>query len=234
MKKHIPNLFTLLNICGGCLAIFFSFNNEFLFACICILLSAIFDFLDGFLAKRLNAQSEIGAQLDSLADMVTFGLAPSFIVLNLVNQDDTPPYYLLFLLFIPLNSAVRLARFNLKDPSQSTDFIGLPTPANALFIISISLLFFKYGDDLLIPYGNFIYVGLLSLSSFLMVSKISFMSFKVKTMSFSANKHLYVLLALVFLTIIISLLMSKYYFILPIILLLYFIISIIKNSKDEV
>ena len=229
MKKNIPNLFTLLNICGGCLAIFFSFNNYFLFACTSILFSAIFDFLDGFLAKRLNAQSELGAQLDSLADMITFGLAPSFVALNLVYQFNNPKYYLLLLLLIPINSAVRLARFNIKEPSHSTDFIGLPTPANALFIISISLLFFKYADTLFIPYLNFIYVLILSLSSFLMVSKISFMSFKVKNMTFSSNKHMYVLLTLVLFTIIILLLMSKYYFILPIILLLYFIISIIKK-----
>jgi CDP-diacylglycerol--serine O-phosphatidyltransferase len=193
------------------------------------LFSTIFDFLDGFLAKRLNAQSELGAQLDSLADMITFGLAPSFVAFNLVFQEDSPKYYLLFLLLIPINSALRLARFNLKEPTHTTDFIGLPTPANALFIISISLLFFKYADELLIPYLNLIFVAVLSLSSFLMVSKIVFMSFKVKNMTFSANKHMYILLILVLFTIIISLLMSKYYFILPIILLLYFIISIIKK-----
>ena len=229
MKKNIPNLFTLLNICGGCLAIFFSFNNYFLFACTSILFSAIFDFLDGFLAKRLNAQSELGAQLDSLADMITFGLAPSFVAFNLVYQVENPRFYLLLLLLIPINSAVRLARFNIKEPSHSTDFIGLPTPANALFIIAISLLFFKYADALLIQNQNFIFVVILSISSFLMVSKISFMSFKVKNTTFSANKHMYFLLFLVILTIIILLLMSKYYFILPIILLLYFVISIIKK-----
>ena len=118
MKKHIPNLFTILNICGGCLAISLAFKGEFLTACICILLSAICDFLDGFLAKRLAAQSELGAQLDSLADMVTFGLAPSFIVLNLVTQDDfSLKYHMLLLLLIPINSAIRLARFNIKQSS---------------------------------------------------------------------------------------------------------------------
>ena len=234
MKKHIPNLFTLLNLCGGCLAIYLAFNNEFLLACICILFSATFDFLDGFLAKRLNVQSELGAQLDSLADMVTFGLAPSFIALNLVLPSEGLVYYVLLLLFIPINSAIRLARFNVTDSSQNTSFIGLPTPANALFVLSISLLFFKYRNEVSIPNIDLIYVGILSLSSFLMVSKIKFMSFKTKNLKIKDNKHLYFFLFFSLMTIIILLLMLKYYFILPIILLLYFIISIIKNSKNEV
>ena len=235
MKKHIPNLFTLLNTSGGWLAIYFSFNEEFVFACYCILFSAVFDFLDGFLAKTLKVQSEIGAQLDSLADMVTFGLAPSFLALNIaLDHQSRFEFYMLLLLLIPLNSSIRLARFNIQETSLNNDFIGLPTPANALFIVSISFLFSNYLTYLSIPNITLLYVLGLSLISFLMVSRICFMSFKLKNMTISENKHLFVFLFFSLITIIILLLMLKYYFILPIILLLYFVISIIKNSKNEV
>lgn len=235
MKKHIPNLFTLLNICGGWLAIYFSFNEAFVFACYCILFSAVFDFLDGFLAKALKVQSDIGAQLDSLADMVTFGLAPSFLALNIVIAHNYNfEFYMLFLVLVPLNSAIRLARFNVKETPENNDFIGLPTPANALFIVSISLLFLKHLKEIPISNINLIYVLILSLISFLMISRISFMSFKLKNINLLQNKYLFIFMFSSLMVIIISLLMIKYYFILPIILLLYFIISIIKNSKNEV
>jgi len=134
--KHIPNTITLVNLLCGCLSIVATFNGQLIFAGGLILLAAVFDFLDGFLAKILNAQSELGKQLDSLADIVSFGVAPAMIAFKIMftNPDALPFPQLPYIAFaMVLFSALRLAKFNTDDTNQPEYFIGMPTPANGMF-----------------------------------------------------------------------------------------------------
>ncbi|MCK5135158.1 MAG: CDP-alcohol phosphatidyltransferase family protein [Bacteroidales bacterium] len=145
MKKHIPNLLTLLNLACGTAAIVLTLEGQWQYAVYLVLVASLFDFLDGFLARLLNAQSETGKQLDSLADMVTFGVLPSLFIYTIFknlffNQGEagTSPnpilQWIMFgsVLIVPAFSAIRLARFNVRDAGDHF-FYGLPTPAHALF-----------------------------------------------------------------------------------------------------
>ena len=141
--KHIPNTITLANLLCGCLAIVATFSGNLIFAGVLIFLAAIFDFLDGFLAKLLNAQSELGKQLDSLADIVSFGVAPAMIAFRImvVNSDALPFAFLPYIAFVMvLFSALRLAKFNVST-NQTEYFIGMPTPTNGMFWASLPLVF---------------------------------------------------------------------------------------------
>lgn len=137
MIRHIPNIITSLNLAAGFAAIIFTFNGDPLTACWLILSAMIFDFLDGFAARQLKSYSEFGRELDSLADAVSFGVAPAILIYTMPsgNHNDS----LLFLAAIammPVCAALRLAKFNI-DPTQSKSFRGLPTPANAFAVISV-------------------------------------------------------------------------------------------------
>lgn len=160
IKKHIPNILTLGNLMSGIIAIKLGFSESYYLAGIFVLLGAVFDFFDGFVARLLGVQGEIGKQLDSLADMVTFGVAPGVVMYsflydilsyNFITNSDILGFYLpikyeliAFIAYlIPLLSAVRLAKFNI-DTNQNDKFIGLPTPANALFFVSIPFSFFSF------------------------------------------------------------------------------------------
>ncbi|MBQ0049438.1 MAG: CDP-diacylglycerol--serine O-phosphatidyltransferase [Bacteroidales bacterium] len=140
IKKHIPNTITCCNLICGCLAVFSAVLGETSCALIFIICGAVFDFFDGMVARLLHVSSPIGKELDSLADVVTFGVAPSTMLMTMIAQSQMPAWmpvevahYLPFAAFIMAAfSALRLAKFNL-DERQSTSFIGLPTPANALF-----------------------------------------------------------------------------------------------------
>ncbi|OZA56958.1 MAG: CDP-diacylglycerol--serine O-phosphatidyltransferase, partial [Sphingobacteriales bacterium 39-40-5] len=142
MKKHIPNSVTCLNLFSGCLGIVFAFQGNLIWASYAIVIAAVFDFFDGMLARLLKAYSDIGKELDSLADMVSFGVLPSVIIYQLFAlspQIDFGADWLSFSAFIiAVFSALRLAKFNI-DTRQSENFIGLPTPANALLIASFPL-----------------------------------------------------------------------------------------------
>ncbi len=139
--RHIPNTITSVNLFSGCIAIVALMNQEYATFLICLCISLIADFLDGFAARLLKAQSPIGKDLDSLADMVTFGVLPSMVLFYLAELNEHNTWnYLCFL--VAVFSAIRLARFN-HDTRQSYHFIGLPTPANALFITSL-LIFMVY------------------------------------------------------------------------------------------
>ena len=139
MKKHIPNTITCCNLISGCIATYWAFQGEFDMALTFIVIGAVFDFFDGMSARLLHVSSPIGKELDSLADDVTFGVAPSAIIFAELAIIDYPAYLeplhpiLPYLAFVMAAfSALRLAKFNL-DERQSMGFIGLPTPANALF-----------------------------------------------------------------------------------------------------
>ena len=135
MKKHIPNSITLLNLFSGCIGVIMAFHQQFDYALLCMLLSAVFDFCDGMAARALKAYSNIGKELDSLADVVSFGFLPGMLAFQLLHASSLTDTcqalpYLAFI--ITLFSALRLAKFNV-DERQTTGFIGLATPANALF-----------------------------------------------------------------------------------------------------
>jgi CDP-diacylglycerol--serine O-phosphatidyltransferase len=143
MKKHIPNAFTMMNLFSGCIALSMAFSGSFSGVVIWVLIAAVFDFFDGFAARLLGVSSPLGKELDSLADVVSFGVAPASAVFVLLrNFSVYPPcltdlsLYLSFTAYlIPVFSALRLGKFNL-DEKQTSSFLGLPTPANALFWIS--------------------------------------------------------------------------------------------------
>ena len=133
MKKHIPNTITCCNLISGCIATYFAFQNEFQLALLFIVIGAVFDFFDGMVARLLHVSSPIGKELDSLADDITFGFAPSAIVFSYLCTFHIHLPYVPFIAFVMAAfSALRLAKFNL-DERQALGFIGLPTPANALF-----------------------------------------------------------------------------------------------------
>ena len=151
MRKHIPNLITLLNLTVGILSIISVIEGCLLYACYLIMFASILDFLDGLVAKILNVQSEFGKQLDSFADLISFGLAPACVIYVFLSElqgpeiPDEMSYLKLTVLFIPVLSVIRLAKFNLDD-RQTNEFIGLPTPANALFFASAIASFLKMGS----------------------------------------------------------------------------------------
>ena len=205
MKKHIPNLLTSLNLFSGCVSILLAFRGNLPLAAGFVILSALLDFSDGLAARLLNAYSAIGKELDSLADVVSFGVAPSAVLYQLVIQHFTqfhPGFeaahpsasqwiMLLIPFLIPVFSALRLAKFNL-DERQTTHFIGLPTPANALFFLS--LVFWEMdspaGKILLHPASLSI---LTLLFCFLLVSSLPMFSLKTHSLRWSENRERWIL-----------------------------------------
>ena len=144
LKKHIPNAITCANLFSGCIGIVFAFKGEQEVAAYFVLLSGLFDFFDGMVARLLNVKSEIGKQLDSLADMVSFGFLPGVVMFQLLMLSDYSSAYLPYLGFlITVFSALRLAKFNI-DERQTEDFIGLNTPKNTLFIVSLPFIAHDY------------------------------------------------------------------------------------------
>lgn len=240
IKKHIPNIITLLNLFCGLLAISTIisgyWDQAFMFVC----LGIFFDFWDGFFARIWKVQSPIGLQLDSLADMVTSGVAPSlmiFFLLDKIQKDDTSQYFLTedtwYMGFVPyigfviaLASCYRLAKFNV-DTRQTDSFIGLPTPANALLIMSIPMIKYNADIDWLIEaLGNpFVLVFISFLSAYLLNAEIPLFSLKVKSFSWEKYK-----MQLVFLILSLILIVMLEFIAIPIIILLYVILSVINNT----
>ncbi|MDP3468388.1 MAG: CDP-diacylglycerol--serine O-phosphatidyltransferase [Daejeonella sp.] len=227
MKKHIPNFVTCLNLFSGCMGIVFAFQGNLIWASYAIVIAAIFDFFDGMLARLLNAYSEIGKELDSLADMVSFGVLPAVIVYHLFAISPQPEFggtWLSFSAFIiTVFSALRLAKFNL-DTRQSENFIGLPTPANALLIASFPLIIAEnnpfFADFIL----NQWFLMIFSLSmSLLLIAEVPLISLKFKSLKFKDNLLRYIL---IFSSIL--LLWFLKFEAVPIIIIIYFLISLIQ------
>lgn len=236
IRKAITNLFTISNLLCGVTAIYAAVVGELEIAAILILAGAAFDLFDGLVARLLRVAGDLGKQLDSLADVVTFGVAPAFIALGLNDAFDHPlawdlaTIWVFFPMIIPAFSAYRLAKFNI-DTRQSDSFIGLPTPAHAMFWLSIPLivatdpanalgrLFIAFADS---PVA--VAIAALGLS-LLMLSEIKLMSLKFSNFNFMANLRRYILIAL-------SLLLFAFFGFasVPIILLLYFLLSISKKN----
>lgn len=198
MKKHIPNTITCCNlICGG-IAATFAFQANYQMAVLFIILGAVFDFFDGMTARLLHVSSPIGKELDSLADDITFGLAPSAILFSLFSEVQYPDWmgcakaWVPYLAFIMAAfSALRLAKFNL-DERQTSSFIGLPTPANALFWGSLTLGLHDWLVAL--PYGIvWLLVGML-LFSYLLVAELPLFALKFKSLAWHGNAIKYIFL----------------------------------------
>lgn len=210
-KYIVPNGITLLNIISGACAIIFAMEGyEWWMPVICLLAAAFFDLLDGLTAKLLNATSEFGVQLDSIADVISFGLAPAILMYQLlfmvfVNHGngtfilEESSWEQRLILFSSLNlvvfAALRLARFNISK-KISTDFIGLPVPASALFVVAIWIV--VHGDisiSLLNVILNFYFIiGVIAVISFLMISNIPMLSLKFEGLSLSVNLWRYLLI----------------------------------------
>jgi len=193
--RFLPNLITLANLFFGCVGIVLALNSEIHLAVYTIWVCAVLDVLDGFAARSLGVSSDIGKQLDSLADLVSFGLLPSVILYTLMAGFIEMPWPY-FALLITLFSALRLARFNL-DPEQGTDFKGLPTPANALFISSIPALIDQIGRNLRPELENPAYwLLIIAILCYLLVSKVWLFGFKFQRFGWIENKYRYMFIVL--------------------------------------
>ena len=200
MKKHIPNTITCLNLISGCIATYWAFQGNYEQALLFIIIGAVFDFFDGMVARLLHVSSPIGKELDSLADDITFGFAPSAIVFSFLKGMEAEADSSLFTLHSSLPflafimaafSALRLAKFNL-DERQALGFIGLPTPANALFWGSLVV---GLGDSIAsLPYAEFIILAGVFISSWLLVSEIPMFALKFKTWGWKGNEIKFVFL----------------------------------------
>ena len=192
MKKHIPNTITCCNLISGCIATWFAFNSDYRMALLFIIVGAVFDFFDGMSARLLHVSSNIGKELDSLADDITFGFAPSAIVFSYLSSFHIHLILIPFLAFIMAAfSALRLAKFNL-DERQALGFIGLPTPANALFWGSLIV---GLGDQIAtLPYAPWIILGGTFVSCYLLVSEIPMFALKFKTWGWQGNQVKYIFL----------------------------------------
>lgn len=239
MKKNIPNVITLLNLFSGCVGIVAACYGYHFEAAIFVGIAAIFDFFDGFVARLLKVQSELGKQLDSLADLISFGLLPSFIIFFLLCRAPNLPGisignipiipFLAF--FIAIFSALRLAKFNI-DTRQTYYFIGLPTPANAVFFASFALIEEFPGNlfEIIIP-TDFLYnwvvlsIGVV-LFSLLLISEIPLFSMKFKQYSFKKYflQSLFLIISLILLTFL-------WFWALPVIIIFYIVISLIARKN---
>lgn len=198
ITRHIPNTVTCCNLFCGCIASIMGFQAKYEMAILFIILGAVFDFFDGMLARLFHVSGPLGKELDSLADDITFGFAPSVIVYSLFKEVQYPDILAPFTDYIPYTafiiavfSALRLGKFNI-DTRQSTSFIGMPTPANALFWGSLVV----GGHDFLVSESfNAIYLLILVLiMSYLLVAEIPMFSLKFKNLTWSDNKISYIFL----------------------------------------
>jgi CDP-diacylglycerol--serine O-phosphatidyltransferase len=227
LKKHLPNAITCANLFSGCVGIVLAFKGELIAAAYAIFLSAIFDFFDGLASRVLKSFSGIGKDLDSLADMVSFGVLPAVIMYQLflqAHQIDNVSTWLNFIAFlIPVFSALRLAKFNV-DTRQAENFIGMPTPANAILIASFPIIIGHHNEYytpyLLNPYVLSCFVVVMCT---LLVLEMPMMSLKFKNRDF--NKNIYRYLLLLFSAILI--LFFKFAAV-PVVILIYIILSIVQ------
>ncbi|HEX3387198.1 MAG TPA: CDP-alcohol phosphatidyltransferase family protein [Mucilaginibacter sp.] len=226
ISKHVPNAITCANLFSGCVGIVFAFQDQLIFAAYALFLAAIFDFFDGFASRVLKSFSGIGKDLDSLADMVSFGFLPSAIMYEMFlesPQTATISPYINFAAFlISVFSALRLAKFN-NDTRQADSFIGLPTPANAIFIASLPMILEHHNAFSKYILNQYVLTALVLVMGGLLVSEIPMMSLKFKNVDFQKNIYRYLLL--MFSAILI--LFFKFTAI-PVVILMYIILSVIQ------
>ncbi len=227
MKKHIPNAITCTHLFSGCTGIFFAFQGKLDYAAYAVFTAAFFDFLDGMAARLLKVHSKIGKQLDSLADMVSFGVLPAFIIFMLLAEKDfgvEPNWTCFSAFFIAIFSALRLAKFNV-DTRQTNSFIGLPTPASAMLSASfpLILIFQQNASFTGIILNHWFLIIYIAVNCWLLVAELPLLSLKFKNLDFSENSYRYILLFFG----LISLLIFKFAAI-PFIIFFYILLSIIQ------
>lgn len=244
--KYIPNAITMGNLFSGCMAVLFAVNDRMEYAAAFVVLGIVFDFFDGFFARLFNVQSEVGLQLDSLADMVTSGLVPGIVMYKLLLHADGLPWggdfqaqgsMLAYLGFaITLASAYRLAKFNVDD-RQTGSFIGLPTPANTLFILSLPLIL-KYGELAFLPDGQagvkaalenvYVLLGVTAVSCYILNAELPLFSLKMKSWGIKENAIRYL-----FLLVSVILIFTMHFVAMPVIILLYVLFSLLFPEKKK-
>ena len=238
IKKHIPNIVTLGNLFCGTLATMFAVGGYFEMTALFVALGIFLDFFDGFFARIFKVSGELGKQLDSLADMVTSGVAPGLVLFVLLGSNQQISYEIntefkismglpLIGLLVTLAACYRLAKFNL-DTRQSESFIGLPTPAMSLFIVSLPLVQMHSNVDFVkdLIGNNYFLIGITILFSFLMNLEFSLFSLKFKNYGIKENLFKYILI-----TLSIVLIVAFEYLSVPIIIMSYVILSMLKNMK---
>ncbi|MDM1034824.1 CDP-alcohol phosphatidyltransferase family protein [Myroides odoratimimus] len=242
MKKHIPNAITLLNLLSGLIALVYAFDDNIHMAFLWVCIGIFFDYWDGFVARILNVKSEMGLQLDSLADMVTSGVVPGLVVYKMLaniqeNQEIynlTPETYYMGVVpylgfIITLGAAYRLAKFNI-DTRQTDSFIGLPTPGNTLFILSIPMIISTTKSEEIISLlsNPYLLVVISILSAIIMNAELPLFSLKIKPNNLGAYK-----LQIGFMLLSLVLLATLLYLAIPIIILVYILLSIIMNMTKK-
>lgn len=251
IKRHLPNIITLLNLFSGSIAVLLAVQNYFVGAALFMFLGIFFDFFDGLVARKLDVQSALGLQLDSLADMVTSGLVPGVVMFKLLNlslgnpileNSDTSWNYtslfdglqgyapLAFVGFlITLASAYRLAKFNLDEDQQSS-FTGLPTPANALLIVSLPLIMEFQNSNAInnIIVNPWFLIAMTILSCYLLNSSIKLFALKFKDWSFKTNavRYIFLILSVIFIVV------FKFLAI-PLIIVFYVFLSLFSRSLTD-
>lgn len=238
LYKYIPNAITMGNLFSGCMAVLFAVNDRMEYAAAFVVIGIVFDFFDGFFARLFNVQSEVGLQLDSLADMVTSGVVPGIVLYKLLAHAEGLPWGAEFQVYSPtiaylgfavtLASAYRLAKFNVDD-RQTGSFIGLPTPANTLFILSLPLIL-KYGDLAFAKAAIenvYVLLGVVALSCYLLNAELPLFSLKMKSWGFRENAIRYV-----FLLVSVILIFALKFIAMPLVILLYVILSLVFREKD--
>jgi len=245
MKKQIPNFITVLNLLFGCLAVTNAFEGDLYVSAIYLIFALVCDFLDGFAARALKVSNPLGEQLDSLADMVAFGLAPGILLYKFTKElheanpvqilTDFPElFYLAFT--IPVFSAIRLAKFNI-DTRQTSSFIGFPTPANASFFL-FSILIYNFPDlpkiidinFIVMPiYSNpLIMLGLGIVLSLLLIAEIPMCSLKFKNLKWKDNKQPFS-----FILTWASLMVLTNINAMPAIIVIYIVVSVVNNFTNK-
>jgi CDP-diacylglycerol--serine O-phosphatidyltransferase len=230
-NRHIPNVLTCLNLLCGCVGVVEAFHNNIIISCGLIALALIFDFFDGFVARLLKVSSPIGRDLDSLADMVTFGLLPAIIVYQLLMQSipDLLGIWKAYPAFlIAIFSAIRLAKFN-NDPRQSDSFIGVPTPACALLIASLPVIVLTQDESwkaLIVNTSNLLILTVVV--CYLLVSEIKLIALKFRSFGWKGNEARYTLMILT----VVLLLLFKILAV-PVIFLAYLLLSITANVLEK-
>ena len=232
LKQHIPNAITCGNLVSGCLSILFLTSGMPVKAALMIFVAGLFDFLDGFAARLLHAHSPIGADLDSLSDVVSFGVAPGFIMYWLMSRAQHSEITLLGLdllpclaFLLPVFSAIRLAKFNVDD-TQTTTFRGIPAPGMAIFIASLPLALSQVGHLTDGALGYWACLGITLVFSFMMVSRLKFFSFKMKSAKWKGNEVRWIFLIVA----IVSYAVFRW-LALPFVMMVYVLLSVLFGDK---
>lgn len=234
IKKQIPNFITLLNLLSGCMATVFAVQDNLVAATVFVCIGIFFDFFDGLAARVLKVKSDLGLQLDSLADMVTSGLVPGLVMCQLLFKSLNPSVsdltffsnetsWVVFIgLIITLGSAYRLAKFNIDD-RQTDSFIGLPTPANALLILSFSLILDYHPNSFLseLIQNTYFLIAISFLSVLLLNAELKLFALKISNLKLSENWYRYLIVVLS-----IILLMTLQFVAIPIIIFVYIVLSL--------